>query len=212
MSKNKKIAWTPLYFDFDNHDDDDEDDENEDDDSNYDDDNDDPGFISLKLPKLLITPLGPYKLDDTLNPFRHFDFWMGSTNFNITQKVLKTLEKIDGVEKLKLIGRYTFIIGVGKLFDFRDVRVDIETQLCDEKELTIEDLKNEEVKNILLTKYEKLAKNKYWALIILPNGKTDEITSEDLSDNFVETLALFKESRDNCNSILFCSHKELVDT
>lgn len=204
--KLNKIAWTPIFFDFDTESDEDEDEEFIDDD---DVEREHDESLTFKLPKILITPLGPFKLDDTLNPLRHFEFWMGSTNFNITQKVFNTLEKIDGIEKLKLVGRYTFIIGVGKMFDFHDVRLDIENQLC----TNITPMVNidNSYKDILLNKYEKLAKNKYWALIILPNGKTDEITSDSLSDDFVTTLNLFKESRDNCNSVLFCSHKELVD-
>jgi hypothetical protein len=60
----------------------------------------------------------------------NFDCWVGHTNFNITNSIKKALEESEGVEILKLTSRYRFFIGVGRMFDFTDVRRDIEEKLC----------------------------------------------------------------------------------
>lgn len=59
----------------------------------------------------------------------NFDCWMGHTNFNITPKLRDVLDTVDGVEVLKICSRYRFFIGVGKMFDFKDVRTNIEEKL-----------------------------------------------------------------------------------
>jgi len=59
----------------------------------------------------------------------NFDCWVGHTNFDITPTILTTLNEIEGVEILKLFSRYRFFIGVGRMFKFKNVRKDLETQL-----------------------------------------------------------------------------------
>jgi hypothetical protein len=59
----------------------------------------------------------------------NFDCWMGHTNFNITPKLKDVLDTVDGVEVLKICSRYRFFIGVGKMFDFANVRKSIEDSL-----------------------------------------------------------------------------------
>ena len=63
----------------------------------------------------------------------NFDCWMGHTNFNITAKMRDILDSVDGVEVLKICSRYRFFIGVGKMFDFSDVRKNIEDSLLRNK-------------------------------------------------------------------------------
>tara|TARA_R100000008_G_C3547637_1_gene148484 strand:+ start:106 stop:552 length:447 start_codon:yes stop_codon:yes gene_type:complete len=62
-----------------------------------------------------------------------FDCWIGHTNFNVTEKVKNELDSIDGVEMLKVFSRYRFLIGVGRMFNFADVRKNIENTLSVEK-------------------------------------------------------------------------------
>ena len=59
----------------------------------------------------------------------NYDCWLGHTNFNITQNTKKKLNEVDGVEVLKICSRYRFFIGVGRMFDFADVRGNIEKTL-----------------------------------------------------------------------------------
>lgn len=58
-----------------------------------------------------------------------FDCWVAHTNFNITEEIKNKVNKIDGVEILKIHSRYRFFIGIGKMFDFSNVRQDIEKAL-----------------------------------------------------------------------------------
>jgi hypothetical protein len=60
-----------------------------------------------------------------------FDCWFGHTNFNITPTVKDILNKTEGVEILKICSRYRFFIGIGKMFDFKHVRKDLEKIILD---------------------------------------------------------------------------------
>ena len=55
---------------------------------------------------------------------------MGNTNFSVTHGIKDTLGRIEGIEALRIIGRYTFFIGVANLFDFKEIRLNIEKSLC----------------------------------------------------------------------------------
>lgn len=80
----------------------------------------------------------PESLSSEIQLTTNFDCWVGHTNFNITEQLKEKINRIEGVEILKIYSRYRFFIGVGKMFDFKDVRQDIECQLTgntDEKKL-----------------------------------------------------------------------------
>ena len=64
-----------------------------------------------------------------VNMLAQFDCWVGHTNFDITNNIKETLDTAEGVEILKINSRYRFFIGVGKMFDFKDVRTNIEEKL-----------------------------------------------------------------------------------
>lgn len=61
----------------------------------------------------------------------NFDCWIGHSNFDITESIKNKLEKTSGVEVLKIQSRYRFFIGVGRMFEFQDVRKNIEKTLLD---------------------------------------------------------------------------------
>ena len=68
----------------------------------------------------------PEDLSNEIQMITNFDCWLGHTNFNISKSVKDRLENIRGVEVLKICSRYRFFIGVGRMFDFSDVRKEIE--------------------------------------------------------------------------------------
>lgn len=104
-------------------DDDEEDDEEIDDDEDYLEDKN-------ELNKIVspIVPLTSQIIED-ISVLSSFDCWIGHTNFDITMNTKNILDKIDGVEVLKVLSRYRFFIGIGKLFDFKEVRQEIEENL-----------------------------------------------------------------------------------
>jgi len=58
-----------------------------------------------------------------------YDCWVGHANFDITEKMMMQINKVHGVEALKIITRYRFFVGAGRAFEFSDVRKGIEETL-----------------------------------------------------------------------------------
>lgn len=56
----------------------------------------------------------------------NFNCWVGYTNFNLTENIKNELDSVEGIELLKIFSRYRFLVGVGKMFDFTEVRKEIE--------------------------------------------------------------------------------------
>jgi len=77
------------------------------------------------------------KLMENINLVANFDCWMGHTNFDITEDIKNELDSTEGVEVLKICSRYRFFVGIGKMFDFKDVRKMIEKSIL-KKERNIE--------------------------------------------------------------------------
>jgi hypothetical protein len=147
MKNNKKIGWQ-KYEDFiekqltspiltnilqniaapNLHADEDEDDDEEDDEDTYIDESDDDKNLKIISPLLPITN----QLIDDITMLSTFDCWIGHTNFDVTPTIKNILNKVPGVEVLKICSRYRFFIGIGKMFDFKDVRQYIEDSLLEE--------------------------------------------------------------------------------
>jgi hypothetical protein len=88
----------------------------------YEDEEDDSDSASLML------PMSQQLLED-ISMLSNFECWVGHTNFDITPKVRNALDTIEGIELLKVCSRYRFFIGVGKMFDFKEVRKKIENNI-----------------------------------------------------------------------------------
>jgi len=78
-------------------------------------------------------PISQQLIED-ISMLNNFECWMGHTNFDITPAIKNQLDTIRGVELLKVCSRYRFFIGIGKMFEFSDVRKDIEDTLLIELE------------------------------------------------------------------------------
>lgn len=76
----------------------------------------------------MMLPLTKQLIDD-IAMLSNFDCWIGHTNFDLTPRVKDKLDKIPGIELLKICSRYRFFIGVGQMFDFTEVRNTIEEEL-----------------------------------------------------------------------------------
>lgn len=82
----------------------------------------------LSVEQDVVVPIDD-KMLENITLTSNFDCWMGHTNFNLTPETKSVLNKIDGIEVLKICSRYRFFIGVGKMFDFNNVRATIEREL-----------------------------------------------------------------------------------
>jgi hypothetical protein len=80
---------------------------------------------------LKASPMVPLtnQLMDDIAMLSSFDCWIGHTNFDLTHYTKEVLNKVPGVELLKICSRYRFFVGIGRMFDFTQVRNDIEKAL-----------------------------------------------------------------------------------
>ncbi len=73
----------------------------------------------------LLIPINE-RLMENISIASNFNCWMGHTNFSITEEIRDTLSETSGVEVLKICSRYRFFVGIGRMFDFGEVRAEIE--------------------------------------------------------------------------------------
>lgn len=69
------------------------------------------------------------QLIEDITMLSNFNCWIAHTNFDITPKIKDKLNSIPGIELLKICSRYRFFIGIGQMFDFKEVRNKIEESL-----------------------------------------------------------------------------------
>jgi hypothetical protein len=81
-------------------------------------------------PSLIHTPFGNVPSESALKPSDRWHCWLGYTNFDLTHKISDKIKIISGVEALKIMSRYTFCVGVGKMFNFTSVKREIENAIC----------------------------------------------------------------------------------
>lgn len=92
-------------------------------------------YPEMISPEIEFTPLGMFHSRDPMNPtsgfaFEPSDFFIGHTNFKLTQEDILELNKVKGLEFLNPYWtQYRFVASPGKAFDWRNVRTNIETAL-----------------------------------------------------------------------------------
>jgi hypothetical protein len=160
-----------------------------------------------EIQNVMSTPFGLWRIDDSLNPYKQFKLWMGHTNFTISQKIANVIKNAPGVEILNILTRYRFLIGVGELFDIRNVRIYIEKALqCNKTEIL--QIDNVELKQEVENLQKELAKHDNWAIFVFPNGKIDYVTSEKGKKHFNDRLLIYKSAVDHSAGILIENSNE----
>ena len=159
----------------------------------------------LPAPKMR-TPLGIFSIDDPLRPSKMFDCWIGHTNFDLTHEIAMEIEEVPGVEAFKIMSRYRFFIGIAQLFNFRDVREQIQNIIGGES-ASINTMEDAEVIEVLKT---QLMEFKRWAVFCSGDGFIDYIATNE--DNDKEFELKLKDFRNHKNSIVITSddHKNGV--
>lgn len=79
----------------------------------------------------LMMPISKELIED-ISMLSNFDCWIGHTDFDLTNDIKNKLDKVPGIELLKICSRYRFFIGIGQMFDFKDVRSNIENEIIGE--------------------------------------------------------------------------------
>lgn len=77
--------------------------------------------VQKHLMYAISSPMGIIPYNEYSAPSKVFNFWVGHTNFNITNQVSNIIEQTDGIEILDIFTRYRFRIAIGKNFVDRNV-------------------------------------------------------------------------------------------
>lgn len=159
---------------------------------------------------LMNSPMGVFRIDDTMNPFRRFKFKMGHTNFDITDSVLSSIENARGVEALIIVSRYRFIIAAGEIFSMDSVTKNIDKILCQHKVIRAilsMDL-DDNVRARIIQVYDQICSSKYWAMCILPNGEIDYCKYKTDCKEFRTKINLYTQSSNLCESVVVSSEND----
>lgn len=132
------------------------------------------------------TPIGVFNENSLLKPSSRWDCWIGHTNFDITKNILDAIEDTPGVEALKAMGRYSFFIGVARLFNIKDVRKEIETTLCSytEEEILSDDDVFEAVEKVKC----QLDKEKFWTIMVTADGSIEYVSSNEMNKSYLDNV------------------------
>lgn len=121
-NRQKSIAWEKWRDPFLGYDDNEIDVDNN---MNFlddqEDDSNDPIKKTSDAVKVIATPMGLIPYNEYTASSKIFNFWIGHTNFTISKQAANIIENTDGVETLDIFTRYRFRIGIGKVFEDREV-------------------------------------------------------------------------------------------
>ena len=79
--------------------------------------------------KTIFTPYGLLPINDKSIASKQFKFWTGHTNFKLLNSFIKIIEDCEGVETVTAMTPYRFRIGIGILFQDRNVMGDVRKAL-----------------------------------------------------------------------------------
>ena len=159
---------------------------------------------------MISTPIGFFHNEDVNRPDKQFDCWLGYTNFEITNSIKSKIEKVEGIELLSILSRYRFFVGIGKLFTFNGwdgIRIKIESTLtgvAEEEDSRICD----ETYEIIETIKTQIQLDKHWAIFVFPNGEYDYVSSNNMDEDFIKKLSIFKLARDFSGGIIVSSEEQ----
>lgn len=148
-------------------------------------------FSSIN-PVYVSTPFGNYDPDTPFRPASRWSCWIGHTNFRLTKGIVKAITQVEGIAALKIMDRYTFCIGVAKMFKIKNVASDIERMLCSVKDEDLIDKLPEEIKTQIEKIKNKVKDSKYWSIFIDTNNEIYHYSGDSFSD-FKSKSCLFEK-------------------
>lgn len=153
------------------------------------------------------TPIGVYPEESPLKPSDRWDCWIGHTNFPIVGKILNTLnEDIDGIEALKIMGKYSFFIGVARLFNMEDIRKQIDERICSYTEKEI--LSDEGIGETVDLMKVQLNEHNFWSMLIYPGGMVEYVVSNEMNMEYLNSLNTLIEKKNNFGGVILRSKNE----
>lgn len=163
-----------------------------------------PDFFIPVQSRLIYTPMGAYPEESLLKPSDRWDCWIAHTNFPITGSIAAILNTdIDGIEVLKIMGKYSFFIGVAQLFDIRDVRKQINEKICSYSENEI--FSDDDVQETVDLLKDQLKDNKYWSILVYPEGRVEYVVANEINAEYLDALSSLKDKKNNFGGIILRS-------
>lgn len=154
--------------------------------------------ILRQLPEselMVNSPFGMFEVKEAFNPLNHFNFWIGHTDFDIDHKFVSIVNKTIGIEGLKIMSRYRFLIAIGKMFTMTKVRAALELNLGILKFSP----------SVLQKKEELTSSGNDWMMYVYPDLKTFEYTSSSDKD-FYSKIEHINQLNENQSGILLTSN------
>jgi len=86
-------------------------------------------FQSISHIRSIVTPFGVLPLTEQTMASKSFKFWVGHSNFKLTEAFYKVIGQHPGIETLDILTPYRFRIAVGKMFVDRDVMTSVRDEM-----------------------------------------------------------------------------------
>lgn len=157
---------------------------------------------------IVATPGGFVPVSVYGEPFRHFNFWIGHTNFTIDEDVRDVIKGTEGVETCEILTRYRFRVGFGLAFDDTEVRREIQ-EVLDANPFVIDpvgyELDAAASRVVEMAKAAAREAGTHWLVYLLPNLEAVPFGSEDKS-SYKERLEFYMECQDYAGGVIFTSH------
>ena len=161
-------------------------------------------LVPFQTTRVIYTPLGPFPEESILKPSDRWDCWTAHTNFPVTSKILNILnQEIDGIEVLKVMGKYSFFVGIARLFDIRDVRKQIDEKICSYTENEI--FSNDEIEETVNLLKEQLKDNNFWSILVYPEGMVEYVVANEINIEYLDALSSLIEKKNNFGGIILRS-------
>jgi hypothetical protein len=138
-------------------------------------------------------PFGIIPIGDHNKPGKLYNLWIADTNFNVDYGFCREIEKLDGVELMRVFTRYRMMIGIGRLFDTDKVQKSVEELMKKQAEALKPPVKQEKPvpaagsdAALQVLKRSLAKRHKFWAIIIRPNNTHITVTGENQADVLVK--------------------------
>lgn len=120
----------------------------------------------------LLGPNGIIPLQESTLPGKLYNFWVGHTNFGITNDIRDQIAAVEGVETLDIFTRYRFRMSVGKNFEQEAVKAAVEQKIAPADPKLLDLSKVEQMKVILKNKYP------YWIIYTMSDNRLEVSTGK----------------------------------
>lgn len=167
---------------------------------------------NIRVRPCIPTINGPIPISPYADFNKMFQFWKATTNFDVDEDVEKAVEEVDGVESLDVLSRYSFRFSVGRLFDHKEVKRNIEEVLDavppkpGEINPDVIKLPPELRQKVELIEHSVKADHDHWAIFVLLNGEIDVAASNSKEGHDMH-VDLYKRAQELAGGVIFTGGK-----